>query len=168
MRMKVEEVIALLDLKPHPAEGGFFRETYRSALAFPESALSSGSRGPHRAGTAIYYLLSDSAFSALHRLPTDEVFHFYLGSPVEMLVLESGGGGRMVTLGTDLGAGMRPQVVVPPGHWQGSRGRPGGDWALLGTTMSPGFEFSDFEQGRREELVATHPAFRDEIESLTR
>ncbi len=166
--MKAEEVIALLALKPHPEEGGFFRETYRSALAFPESALSSGSTGPHCAGTAIFYLLSDSAFSALHRLPTEEVFHFYLGSPVELLILDPDGGGRMEILGTDLGAGMRPQVVVPAGHWQGSRVRPGGDWALLGTTMSPGFEFSDFERGRRAELVATHPDFRDEIESLTR
>ncbi len=166
--MKAEEVIALLALKPHPEEGGFFRETYRSALAFPESALPGDSRGPHRAATTIYYLLSASSFSALHRLPTEEVFHFYLGSPVEILILDPDGGGRMEILGTDLGDGMRPQVVVPAGHWQGSRVRPGGDWALLGTTMSPGFEFSDFERGRREELVATHPAFRDEIESLTR
>ena len=168
MRMKAEEVIALLALKPHPAEGGFFRETYRSALAFPESALPGNSRGPHRAATAIYYLLSASSFSALHRLPTDEVFHFYLGDPAEMLVLDPGGSGRRIILGTDLGAGMRPQVVVPAGHWQGSRVGPGGDWTLLGTTMSPGFEFSDFEQGRREELLAAYPAFRDEIECLTR
>jgi predicted cupin superfamily sugar epimerase len=166
--MKLEEVIALLALKPHPSEGGFYRETYRSVLAFPESALPGNFRGPHRAATAIYYLLSASSFSALHRLPADELFHFYLGDPVEMLLLEPGGGGRMLTLGTDLGAGMRPQVVVPANHWQGSRIRPGGDWALLGTTLSPGFEFSDFEQGQREELVAAYPAFRDEIQSLTR
>src|SRR5207245_2095434 len=93
------------------------------------------------AGTAIYYLLTPDTFSALHRLPTDEVYHFYLGDPVEMLQLWPDGSGRVGTLGQDVRAGQLLQVIVPRGVWQGSRLRPGGAFALLGTTMAPGFDF---------------------------
>jgi predicted cupin superfamily sugar epimerase len=155
--LSVEEVISLLELKPLPLEGGFYRETYRSTLRLPTGKSTA---------TAIYYLLTPETFSALHRLPTDEVFHFYLGSPVRMLQLGPAGEGRVVTLGTDLQVGHAPQVVVPAGVWQGSY-LEAGPWALLGTTMAPGFDFTDYEAGSRDFLIDEYPQFADLVRRLT-
>lgn len=124
--------------------------------------------GARSAGTAIYYLLTPDGFSALHRLRSDEVFHFYLGDPVEMLQLFPDGAGRRVVLGTDLDRGMRPQVIMPRDVWQGSRLCAGGRFALLGTTVAPGFDVADFDPGRRDELVAAYPDFAELITALTR
>ena len=110
-----EEVKALLRLTPHPAEGGYFTETYRSEERVAEGALPARYAGARAFGTAIYYLLTPDTVSAMHRLASDEVFHFYLGDPVEMLHLFPDGSGRVVTLGTDLLQWMRPQAVVPRG-----------------------------------------------------
>jgi predicted cupin superfamily sugar epimerase len=153
-----------LQLVPHPAEGGWFAETYRSA----ETLEPAGGKGRRAHATAIYYLLTPETFSAMHRLAADEIFHFYLGDPVEMLELDPEGGGRVLRLGTDLASGMRPQIVVPRGVWQGSRLVPGGRLALLGTTVSPGFEFDDYEPGERDALAGRFPEFRDLILALTR
>jgi uncharacterized protein len=162
-----EDLIRLLDLRPLPREGGYFRETYRSTLALPLSALPGDYTARRSASTAIYYLLTAETFSAIHRLPGDEVFHFYLGDPVELLVLEPGGSHRVVTLGNDVRHGMAPQFVVPGRHWQGSTLRKGGRLALLGTTMSPGFDFEDFEAGVRGDLVAQYPDAVEHIDRLT-
>ncbi len=150
--MTADEVLRALSLEPHP-EGGFFRETHRAADS-----------------TAIYYLLTRESFSAMHKVGKDEVFHFYLGDPVEQLRLFPGGNGERVVIGTDLAAGMRPQAVVPRGVWQGARLVTGGmrGWALLGCTVAPAFDFADFELGKRDDLTARFPAFRDDIARLTR
>ena len=148
-----DEIRQLLNLQPLAREGGWFVETHRA-----EHALAS----------AIYYLVEADSFSALHRLGADEVFHFYLGDPVEMLQLGPGTESRVLRLGTDLAAGERPQAVVPAGAWQGTRLVPGGRWALLGTTMAPAFEPGGFELGRRADLAARWPAHRALIEALTR
>jgi len=165
-----KEIIAALGLQPHPIEGGFFRETYRSAGVIPAESLPPGyaSRAGRSIGTAIYYLLTADSFSELHRLPTEEVFHFYLGGPVRMLQLAFGGGASEVVLGPDLVAGHRPQVVVPAGVWQGSRLEPGFDFALLGATMAPGFDYADYEQGRRAALIELYPDYAERIRQLTR
>jgi len=120
--LDAEAIKAVLRLKPHPIEGGFFRETYRSAAVVPAAALPAAyARNAERSfGTAIYYLLTANTFSELHRLPTEEVFHLYLGGPVRMWQLFPDGQARRITLGTDLLAGHEPQVVVPAGVWQGS------------------------------------------------
>jgi predicted cupin superfamily sugar epimerase len=166
--MTADEIIALLNLKPHPEEGGFYAEIYRSEELIPKAALPARYQGARTFGTAIYYLLTPATFSAMHRLQSDEVFHFYLGDPVEMLQLAPDGSGKIVALGTDLQAGMQPQIVVPRGVWQGSRLRTGGKFALLGCTVAPGFEFADYEHGRRDELIEKHPSFRDQITALTK
>ena len=141
------DVIRLLDLCPHPVEGGHFRETYRS---------------PH--GTAIYYLLEGVGVSEMHRLPGDEVYHFYAGDPLDTLLLFPDGGGRVVTVGTDLAVGQVPQWVIPGGVWQGSTRRNGPcGWAIIGATMAPGFEYADYVRGGRAELSAGWPAFAPEI-----
>lgn len=163
-----EELIRLLNLKPHPREGGWYRETYRSAMQLPAAALAPVYRDARSVSTAIYYLLTPDSFSALHRLPTDEVFHFYLGDPVEMLQLgpTSADGGRILTLGSDVTAGHQMQTVVPAGIWQGSRLRAGGAFALMGATVAPGFDFADYEAGDRDALIASFPDFAERINRL--
>lgn len=155
-----EEIIAALGLQPHPLEGGYFRETYQSRQRIQ------GEDRPF--ATAIYYLLTPTTFSRMHRLPTDEIFHFYLGDPVEQLQLRPNGDAEIVTLGPNLIAGQHPQVIVPGGVWTGARLARGGRYALLGTTMAPGFLFTDFESGNRSELCRDYPQFQEMIEELTR
>jgi predicted cupin superfamily sugar epimerase len=166
--MTVEDIVRALGLEPLPGEGGRFRETYRAAHVVDARALPSGYAGPRATSTAIYYLLTPNEFSALHRVRGDEVFHFYLGDPVEMLQLHPGGTGRVVALGSDLGRGMHPQVVVPGGVWQGSRLQDGGRFALLGCTMAPGFDPADFELASRAKLVVEFPDFAGAISRLVR
>jgi uncharacterized protein len=166
--LTAEEIIEQLRLRPHPIEGGYFVETYRSSLTLPASALPAAYSGDRFAATAIFYMLTPGTFSALHRLPGDEMFHFYLGDPVETFLLREDGSSNLVTLGHDLASGMLLQHNVPGGVWQGSRLLPGGAFALLGTTMSPGFDYADYESGSRGSLVARFPQHRDRILSLTR
>ena len=160
--MTAEEIKALLHLEPHPVEGGFYRRTYTSAVSV---ALLGGVR-PY--GTAIYYLLEEGTFSEMHVLASDEIFHFYLGDPVEMLQLLPDGGSRIVTLGPDLAAGQHVQLVVPAGVWQGTRLIDGGKVALLGCTVTPGFDFADYRSGKWDELAATWPFEAARIRKLTR
>lgn len=165
--MTADELRRLLGLIPHP-EGGFYAETYRADESVPPEALPARYRGPRSLGTCIYYLLTPQTFSALHRLASDEIFHFYAGDPVDMLFLHADGAGEIEVLGPDLGAGMRPQIAVPRGVWQGARLRPGGRFALMGTTVAPGFDFADYEAGDRAILVGRYPRFGALIEALTR
>jgi hypothetical protein len=170
--MTADEVKRRLGLRPHPREGGWFVRTYEADERLGTELFADGRyAGARLTGTAIYYLLEPGTFSEMHRLKSDEIFHFYAGDAVEMLQLEEDGAGRVVAIGGDLAAGERPQAVVRRGVWQGSR-LAGGDgaagWALLGCTVSPGFEFEDYEAGDRVELCAGWPGFRELIEALTR
>jgi predicted cupin superfamily sugar epimerase len=164
--MTADDVIRLLDLRPHPVEGGYFRETYRSAVMLPAAVLP-GYPSPRAVSTAIYYLLKPGHVSELHVLPGEEVFHFYLGSPVQMLQLWPDGTGREVVLGPDLAAGQVPQLVVPGGVWQGTRLLGGDGFALLGCTVAPGFDYADYRSATRAELAAKWPAFGEQIAKLT-
>lgn len=160
--MTVDDLKALLQLQPHPKEGGFFAETYRSAQTCETSA------GARSLATAIYYLLTPESFSEMHRLPGDEMFHFYLGDAVEMLQLHPDGSSKLIVLGADIANGMRLQHVVPGGVWQGARLLEGGRFALLGTTMSPGFAYEDYTSGYASELAARYPERADMIAALSR
>jgi predicted cupin superfamily sugar epimerase len=160
--MTAEEIKALLKLDPHPVEGGWFRRTYTSPVSV---ALLGGVR-PY--GTAIYYLLESGTFSEMHVLTSDEIFHFYLGDPVEMLQLLPDGGSALVTLGPDLHAGQHVQLVVPAGVWQGTRLIEGGKAALLGCTVTPGFDFADYRNANADELIAKWPDEAERIRKLTR
>jgi len=166
--LDAEKIISALGMKPLPGEGGYFVESYRSEDNLPEGALPEGSGGPRSLATAIYYLLTPDTFSAMHRLSSDELYHFYLGDPVEMLNLHPDGAVRKVTLGADFPGGMKLQVVVPKGVWQGSRLVYGGRFALLGTTMAPGFDPADYEHARREDLIRSFPDAGELISALTR
>jgi hypothetical protein len=165
--MTAEEVRQLLQLEPLTFEGGFFRETYRSRWMIPADRVPEGIQGARSIGTAIYYLLTPETFSPLHRLPGSEIFHFYLGDPVVQLQLLPDGTAQTITMGTDLFAGQQPQVVVRGGIWQGCRLAEGGTFALLGTTMSPGFDYADYEQGERETLIAQYPGAAEHIRRYT-
>ncbi len=164
------ELIKHLKLEPLPVEGGLFQQTYISAEKIPHSALPARYRGDKPFATAIYFLLTSDpdSFSALHRLPTDEIYHFYLGDPVEMLLLFPQGGGQLVVLGQDILGGQQVQFVAPREAWQGSRLIPGGRFALLGTTMAPGFDANDYVGGERAELLARYPDHAQLIRALTR
>jgi uncharacterized protein len=156
-----------LGLEPHP-EGGYFRQTYRSEVAIAREALPAGFGGSRPVSTAIYFLLAGENFSAFHRLRSDEVWHFYAGAPLEVHVIEEGGGYSKILLGRDAEAGEGFQAVVKAGCWFGSRVRDGKSWALVGCTVSPGFDFQDFEMAKRDELVRLCPQHREVIERLTR
>ena len=162
--MTADDVKNLLGLAPHPREGGWFVQTY----AAEEWVSLERYPGLRRTATAIYYLLEPETFSEMHRLKSDEVFHFYAGDAVEMLQLAEGSAGRTVAIGNDLAAGERPQVLVERAVWQGSRLKPGGRWALLGCTVSPGFEYEDYETGDRAELMGLWPEWAELISELTR
>ena len=167
-RLSAERIKELLRLEPHPREGGWYRQTWASAEKIPQGALPKRYSSERAAGTAIYYLLTPTTFSEMHRLASDEVFHFYLGDPVEMLQLKPDGQGGIVRLGGDIEGGMTPQLLVPRGVWQGSRLIAGGEVALLGCTVSPGFDYADYEQGTRARLTADYPTFAEMIRELTR
>lgn len=175
--MTADEVKRTLQLEPHPREGGFFREVYQAAASLPAAVFANSSdpvryEGPRRLCTAIYYLLQPGVFSEMHRLASDELFHHYGGAAVEMLQLWPDGAIARVTLGMDLFAGQRPQVVVPKGVWQGSRVLPAPEgaasWALLGCTVSPGFNYADYETATRAELTDRYPEAWEMIRDLTR
>ena len=166
--LTADQIASLFNLKPHPEEGGYFAETYRSPEILPERALPSRYKSIRSFGTAIYYLLTPETFSAIHRLQSDEIFHFYVGDPVEMVQLWPDGSGKVITMGSDILNGMEPQVIIPKGVWQGARLLRDGRFALLGTTVSPGFDLADYESGRRDELVKSYPQYQHLITALTK
>jgi uncharacterized protein len=165
-----EQLILALDLQPLPVEGGMFRETYRSSETIASEALPGRYRSEKPFGSAIFYLLTSEpgCCSVLHRLPTDEIYHFYLGDPVELLHLHPDGTGERILLGQDVLNGQQVQHLAPGGTWQGSRLQPGGRFALLGTTMAPGYSPDDFELGERQALLQQYPKHTTLIRLLTR
>jgi len=160
--MTASEIKELLRLRAHPMEGGFFRRTYTSELCVDLE------RGKRSAGSTIYYLLEAGIFSEMHKLASDEIFHFYLGDPVEMLQLWPGGKTKKVILGPDLAGGQHVQLTVPAEVWQGTRLIGDGQVALLGCTVYPGFDFTDYSRGVYAELAAKWPAEAEHIRALTR
>ena len=163
-----EQIIKIFRMKPLAGEGGFYVETYRCGDKIGEAHLPAGYSGERSFSSAILYLLTPDTFSRLHRLKSDEIFHFYLGDPVTMLQLYPDGSGEVITLAQGILRGEHIQVVVPGGSWQGCFLNPGGRFALMGTTVSPGFEFADFEPADREQLLGQYPAQKDLIVRLTR
>jgi predicted cupin superfamily sugar epimerase len=138
--MNAVDVVRLLNLAPLEGEGGFYRQTWHTGDASRPGA------------TAIYYLVTPESFSALHRLSEDEIFHFYAGDPCEMIQVSPDGVASRHLIGVDLEHGQRPQMIVEAGSWQGTKLVQGGAWALLGTTMAPGFSPDMFELATPELL----------------
>ncbi len=159
--------IEKLRLEAHP-EGGYFRQTYKADLLLANEALPAGFTGPRAASTAICFLLEGKNFSAFHRLRADEVWHFYAGDPLIVHMIAPDGSYSFILLGRDLEAGQVLQGVVPAGCWFASHVADWKSFAMVGCTVAPGFDFDDFELGKRVELVARYPQHRDLMERLTR
>jgi predicted cupin superfamily sugar epimerase len=154
----VDELVAALGLTLHP-EGGYYRETYRA------SAMVETPRGPRSAGTAIYYLLPRGQFAAWHEVASDEVWHFYDGAPLTLYLLTAQGL-ETVRLGRQVARGEQPQVTVPAGVLQAAV--PGGDFSLVGCTVAPGFDFSDWQMPSAQALVARYPEHAHLLRQLSR
>lgn len=165
----IQEIIDRFQLSPLTGEGGLFRRTYCSSDLLPPEIF--GTRFPQgickNACSAIQYMITPNCYSRLHVLPTDEVYHFYLGDPVQLFLIPPKGQPRTVILGQDVMAGMEVQFVVPAGWYQGSRLVDGGSWALLGTTMAPAYDDSDYRDANPDELIARFPGYTEEIRRLT-
>ncbi len=163
-----QEIIELFHMKPLPREGGYYVESYGADEKIAEAALPKRYTGQRNVSSAILYLLTADTFSRLHRLNSDEIFHFYLGDPGTMLLLHPDGSSETMVLGPDIINGQRVQMLVPRGTWQGCFLNTGGSFALMGTTVAPAFKFDDFEPADREELVLQYPNQKDLIIQLTR
>jgi predicted cupin superfamily sugar epimerase len=165
-----DQLIKIFNLDPLPIEGGLFFQTYISSETIPHETLPQRYPVDKPLGTAIVYMLTAdlNSFSALHKLPSDEIWHFYLGDPVELLQLHPDGYSERIILGQDLLGGQKVQHVVPRDVWQGSHLLPGGQFALLGTTMAPGYTGEDYVGGDPDELIAAYPDRAALIEQLTR
>lgn len=161
-----EQLIRFLDLKPHP-EGGYYRETYRCEEFISRACLPQRFHGDRHYSTAIYYLLPAGAVSRLHRIASDEVWHFYLGGPFTVVELKPDGSSDHVVLGADVSSGQRLQHVVTAGTWFGAHPNPGTDYSLVGCTVAPGFDFADLEIAKRHELLARYPYETTVIDRLT-
>jgi uncharacterized protein len=157
-----EEIIKKLNLIKLPEEGGFYRETFRSPRKYQTEY------GERDLEACIYYLVTPEEFSALHRVKCHEIFHFYAGDSVEMLQLFEDGSHKIITIGSDVLNDEKPQVIVEPHIWQGTRLKGDGKWALLGTTTSFAFDFQDFEVEGREFFYKTHPHIKELIDLYSR
>jgi predicted cupin superfamily sugar epimerase len=164
---QTDALIKQYGLQPHP-EGGFFAETYRSPGLIPETALPTGFAGARNFSTAIVFLLRENDFSALHRLGQDEVWHFYSGGPLRLIMISPDGKLSETILGQNNAAGELAQAVVPAGHWFGARPATGSGFSFVGCTVAPGFDFADFELGKRSEFLALWPELERIILEFTR
>lgn len=160
-------LIEKLNLVPHP-EGGYFRENYRSSEKILKSSLPKRFQGERCFSTAIYFLLESGNFSAFHKINSDECWHFYSGETLWIYVIHLNGKLETIKLGNDLLKGERFQAIVPAECWFASEPAPGSDYSLVGCTVAPGFEFSDFELAESEELSKLFPQHKSLISRLCR
>jgi hypothetical protein len=164
MTARARNLIETLGLIRHP-ERGFYAETYRA----PARVASASHAGDRSASTAIYFLVTeDEPATSLHRLKSDEVFHLYEGGPLEILQLRGDRSVVVATLGLDIDAGERPQVVIPAGTWFGTELAAGASHCLVGCTVAPGFEFADFDLADGPELEALYPQAAERIRRMRR
>ncbi|WP_299888262.1 cupin domain-containing protein [uncultured Lacinutrix sp.] len=166
MNKSINDLISKLELKPHP-EGGFFRETYRSNGEINKDSLDQDYKGNRNYSTCIYFLLTSDNFSAFHRIKQDEIWHFYDGSPINLHIISNIGVYTNHAIGIDFQKGEVPQFVVPGGSWFAAEVVNQNDYSLIGCTVSPGFNFEDFELKSRNDLIALFPDKEEIISRLT-
>jgi len=165
--MTVEILVKELDLLPHP-EGGYYKETYRSEGKISTSCLSSDFKGDRNMATAIYFLIEKGNFSALHKIKSDETWHFYYGDALEVIEINDQGELTITKIGAHLQKGETFQYTVKANTWFGSRVSGNGNFSLVGCTVYPGFDFNDFELANRQELIKQFPQHPQLISELTR
>ncbi len=159
--MDVASLIDHYNLEPHP-EGGFFRESYRADL----SGCFEGFDGARNISTGIYFLLPQGTRSALHRIKSDEMWHFYLGGPMTLVEIDMDGTLKQTVLGQDIKSGQHVQHVVPAGVWFGGYPNDGTDYSFVGCTVAPGFDFTDFEMASLETMMTDFPQHENIIRHL--
>lgn len=167
MNTRIEKIVRKLDMNPHP-EGGFYKETYRSEGVIPQHVLDKKYSGERNYCTAIYFLLTSDNFSAFHKINQDEIWHYYQGASLFVHVIDLEGEYHRYSLGMNLEAGELPQLVVPAGCWFASSVRKENSYSLVGCTVSPGFDFDDFELAERKDLIRQFPKHKDIVTQLTR
>lgn len=167
MQKRIDHIISKLELAPHP-EGGYFKETYRSTGIIPQNVLEGDFSSDRNYSTGIYFLLTAGNFSAFHRIKQDEMWHFYDGDPLIVHMISPDGHYSSQRIGLNFEDGELPQFVVPKGVWFASEVAVGGEFSLVGCTVSPGFDFADFELADRTLLSDEFPAYPEIIERLTR
>lgn len=166
---KIIRIIEELKLEPLPIEGGYFRQTYICEEILKREQLPIRYKQNHSFGTVIYYMLEKNRFpvSMLHKLKTDEIYHFYLGDPVTILLLFPELASQQITMGSDILSGQKVQVLVPKDTWQAVILKPGSSFALMGTSMAPGYEDEDISFALREEVLLQYPSEREIIIKTT-
>lgn len=163
----VKSLVDNFQLQPHP-EGGFYKQTYVASEEIPQSALPKRFAGSRPFSTSIYFLLTKGNFSAFHKIQSDEGWHFYAGGSLEVIILHENGHLQIIRLGSDWLLGEQFQTTVPAGAWFASRCTEGVDYSLVGCTVAPGFDFTDFELAKRSKLIETYPEHAEIITELTR
>lgn len=158
--------IKKLGLQKHP-EGGWFREVYRSDEEITCEHLPERFSGARHHSTSIYFMLTSDTFSAFHRIKSDELWHFYDGSPVTIYMINNEGSYSEITLGRDIENGEVLQCVIPHGVWFGAKVNSVDSFCLVGCTVAPGFHYDDFKLGEREELLKMFPRHKEIIKKLT-
>lgn len=167
MNKRIKEIVEKLEMNPHP-EGGFYKETYRSDGIVPQNVLEKEFTGDRNYCTAIYFLLTSDNFSAFHRIKQDEVWHYYEGSSLYVHVINLNGEYNKYAVGINLDQGEVPQLVVPAGCWFASSVKNKNGYSLVGCTVSPGFDFEDFELAERANLIREFPNHKPVITKFTR
>lgn len=162
-----EQLVKKYGLQPHP-EGGWYAQTYKSNEIIPAAALPARFGGERVFSTAIYFFLKQGDFSAFHRIKSDECWHFYHGGPLEVFVIQQNGEMKIITLGNDISKEQLFQYVVPANCWFASRPVAGSAFCFVGCTVSPGFDFADFELAEAGELVKEFPQYEKIIRELCR
>ena len=166
MLSSVDQIINILDLKPHP-EGGYFKETYRSSRKISEECLGQPYKYERNYSTCIYFLLTSESSSCFHRIIQDEIWHFYDGAPIRLHTISEFGIYRVHHIGIDMMNGETPQLIVPGGCWFAAEVIHNNSYSLVGCTVSPGFCFEDFELKSRQELISLFPEQKEIISRLT-
>ncbi|MFT3933480.1 MAG: cupin domain-containing protein [Chitinophagaceae bacterium] len=167
MKPSADYWIDRLQLSRH-IEGGSYRRTYTASLTLPKQQLPTSFNGPRPVATAIYFLLEKEQISAMHRIASDELWHFYYGDPLVVYEINASGILTQHLLGNNPLNGEQFQCVVKAGSWFGSKTIDGGNYSLVGCTVSPGFDFDDFELGDRNTLLQLYPQHANIISMLTK
>lgn len=169
--LSAKEIIDWFDLTPHESEGGYLGLVYSSEDQIPNEKFNYKINGQRNLCSAIYYLLEKKEVSIMHRVKGDLIYHFYSGHPVEMLLLypeRHRDRYEICTFSNDVSTGGQPMKIIPGGTWMGTRVLPGGEYAFMGVTMSPGFHPEDYEIGDRKMLVQQYPGLESLIVKLTK
>lgn len=164
---KSKQWISSLNLKPHP-EGGYFKEVYRSDEIINNTSLDTRYLGIRSVSTSIYFLLDGNQFSAFHKIKSDELWHFYDGSAIKIYIISEDGNLVMKKLGIALEENEVPQIVISKNHWFAAEAIDKNSFSLVGCTVAPGFDFNDFELGKKKDLINKYPEHKEIIKKFTR